>query len=178
MGSKPTEAKELPSEETPPQAVPTAQPKQEIPAENVIETAPPTPPAPAAAPTPPTADNSESPPPHAGPVTDDFFSSSAAEINSQETPSPQPSGTTAIAEAPVQPKKAEPIDFDALIAAAPDISPEPEPAPLPAQPSTPAPEPEEIVKEEEQPPQLDEKFYEDPLIIEALEMFKGRLIKS
>ena len=61
------------------------------------------------------------------------------------------------------------VDFDALINAAPDVSTEAEPTPAPA---------EEKAQPEDTNPQLDGKFYEDPLIIEALEKFKGRLIKS
>lgn len=68
-----------------------------------------------------------------------------------------------------------PIDFDALIAAAPEESPEPEPAPpvAPTKKSELVPE----KQEEEKVNQIDEAFYEDPLIKEALTLFKGRLVK-
>jgi hypothetical protein len=70
------------------------------------------------------------------------------------------------------------VDFEALIKAAPEVSPEPVTLTPPPTPKPKAKEePEKAVKEEKNP-QLDDSFYKDPLILEALAMFKGRLIKS
>ncbi len=92
----------------------------------------------------------------------------------QDPPKPEPTAQ------PVE-KATGPIDFDALIADAPDVSPEPEPepAPLPAteQPAAQTSPEEQKETNEEVQAKLNEKFYEDPLIIEALEMFKARLVK-
>lgn len=95
-----------------------------------------------------------------------------APVEAEPTPSPQPEQQSASSSSGM-------IDFDALIDAAPEVSPEPEPAPMPVQQ---APKVEETTEEQEEAkeddkPQLDEKFYEDPLIIEALDIFKGRLVK-
>lgn len=66
------------------------------------------------------------------------------------------------------------IDFDALIAAAPETSPEPEPPVVQKQPE---PVVEEEPEAEEEAVDTDEQFYQDPLIQEALEIFKGRIAK-
>lgn len=85
-------------------------------------------------------------------------------------------------EAPQQQEavNSKPIDFEALIAAAPEVSPNPEPAPLPPKQEVKQevpPEEDQKSSKEEEHAQLNEEFYKDPLIKQALEIFKGRIVK-
>lgn len=101
---------------------------------------------------------------------------SAPEIKIEPTPAPP---TSAISEqAQVEPAKPAPdpapaaTGIDALIAAAPEEAYDPTPAPMLNPESTPALPTEE--KKTETP--VNNDFHDDPLIKEALEIFKGRLI--
>ena len=98
------------------------------------------------------------------------------EPNLEATPPAPTPEVVSQPEVPAQPEVSPTdIDFDTLIDAAPEVSPEPEPAPTPKVEVV--EEPEEDVPAEPEGPTLDEKFYEDPLIIEALEIFKARIVK-
>ena len=91
-------------------------------------------------------------------------------------PAPEPEPEKQPEPVQEEPKKKEPVSsgstIDDLIANAPEkpIDPEPEPVRL-----NPDPAPEEK-KEEAEPEPVNEEFHNDPLIQEALKVFKGRLI--
>lgn len=95
---------------------------------------------------------------------------------SPEAPNPAPANPAA-EEAPQPPaEKGEPESnlstIDQLIAKAPEVAVNPDPEPVKLNPE-PTPSPEKP-SEEEPEPEADE-FHEDPLIQEALKVFKGRL---
>ena len=89
-------------------------------------------------------------------------------------PEPAPASLT-----PEPISKEEPENLttiDKLIASAPEESIDPEPVKLNPEPAAPKPEAkEEVTPKEEEAPAEDE-FHSDPLIVEALKVFKGRLI--
>jgi len=107
--------------------------------------------------------------------TEDLQQAEQAAPGQEAKPAQTTTDTTAAA-----PKITHPKDlsaFDALIDDAPEESPIPEPQPSPI----PAPIEEAPVEEEtttDGPPQLDDSFYDDPLIKEALKTFEGTLIKQ
>lgn len=81
---------------------------------------------------------------------------------------------------PEQPSESQPPkqkkSLDALIEDAPEeataVTPEPEAQPEPAEQASP-----EATDEEDEPPQQDDSFYQDPLIQEALKVFEGTIQK-
>lgn len=72
--------------------------------------------------------------------------------------------------------------LDAMIAEAPDApEPLPAPAPLPPAAAQPSPAEQSVASGSPQepqgmPPALDDSFYQDPLILSALERFEGRMV--
>ncbi len=88
-----------------------------------------------------------------------------------ETPSPSQPQTSAPQKKETPP---EPVGIDALIANAPDEPVEPIPAPAP-KPSAP-PKAEEKAPEPEEKKVPENDFHDDPLVQEALKVFKGRLV--
>ncbi len=107
------------------------------------------------------------PPIHQGP---DFIA-----VESYDQPEPAPQETPVKIEpvaSPSPPRQSKEIDFDALISVAPE---EPELPPEPVVPVTKSAPTPELVKPKEEP-KTDESFYQDPLIQNALEIFKGKLL--
>lgn len=89
-------------------------------------------------------------------------------------PAPAPAETRA-APTPADTENLDPIDK--LIANAPDVAvePRPEPEPVRLNPET-KPEATAAEEKEEKPDPEHDEFHNDPLIVEALKVFKGRLI--
>ena len=97
----------------------------------------------------------------------------APEPAAASTPEPAPEPEPKPEPTP-QKKTSDPLSaIDNLIANAPEVAVEVDP-PVKLNPEPAAPAAEEKAEEEEAPPEDD--FHEDPLIIEALKVFEGRLI--
>lgn len=94
----------------------------------------------------------------------------------QTSPEPQPLMENSTAQEPSTPAApAETKGIADLIDEAPDLPPAPLPQPISAAPKEKVTAPEDEAKKEES--EVDESFYEDPLIQKALEVFEGTLKK-
>lgn len=92
-------------------------------------------------------------------------------------PSPQPASEDRHEEKPHSLKKEpQPTTIDKLIASAPESSADTEPILLNPSPESTPPPKEEKPSVEDSPSAPADEFHDDPLIVEALKIFKGRLI--
>ncbi|MGJ8694775.1 MAG: DNA polymerase III subunit gamma/tau [Verrucomicrobiaceae bacterium] len=98
-------------------------------------------------------------------------STAPAEPTAPATPAEAPSGPTTSQRAKAEETPA--VGIDALIAAAPEVPVMPDPEPVKLNPE---PEAARIPSEDTPAEEPENDFHDDPLIKEALEVFKGRLI--
>ena len=121
--------------------------------------------------TPPWESSEETPPPSSAPV--ESKTTEAIPAPTQEEPAtPAPDPAPAPETTPTEPKETK--GLAALIDEAPDLPSASIPQ-VAAAPKEKTETPEEEAKPEKEEPQVDDSFYQDPLIQKALEIFEGTL---
>ena len=105
-------------------------------------------------------------------ISDVIKALDGTDFSGSPTPQPQPESTPASTPQKSPPAEKKTQGIDALIENAPEEAFDPTPEPKPKAPEEPAQE----AKKEAPPEEKDDAFYKDPLIQDALRIFKGRLV--